>query len=87
MMTSVWAALRDSGLRNAGTPLEIASTPERTTAPELKARSSTNSAAELISSWFSANSLASSPLPSTSPRSPVNILKNPTPRKSASITR
>ena len=38
--SSVAAALRDSGFRNAGTPLEIASTPERATAPEEKARSS-----------------------------------------------
>ena len=34
----VMAALRDSGLRNAGIPLEIASTPLSATAPDEKAR-------------------------------------------------
>ena len=37
---SVLAALCDSGLRNAGTPFEMASTPESATAPEENARSS-----------------------------------------------
>ena len=39
MTAIVVAALRLSGLRNAGTPLDTASTPERATAPDEKARS------------------------------------------------
>ena len=39
MMAIVVAALRLSGLRNAGTPLDTASTPERATAPDENARS------------------------------------------------
>jgi hypothetical protein len=38
MMMSVMDALRDSGLRKAGTPFEMASMPVRATAPEEKAR-------------------------------------------------
>ena len=41
--TSVMAALRDSGRRKAGTPLEIASTPDSATAPDEKARIKMNS--------------------------------------------
>ena len=41
MEMSVRAALRDSGFRNAGTPSEMASTPDRATAPEENARNST----------------------------------------------
>ena len=40
---SVLAAFRDSGARNAGTPFEIASTPESATAPDENARSRANS--------------------------------------------
>src|SRR5258705_10017784 len=40
--TSVVAAFFDSLRRNAGTPLEIASTPVSATAPDVKPRSSTN---------------------------------------------
>ena len=40
MIASVIAALRASGLRKAGTPLDTASTPDRATAPEENARSS-----------------------------------------------
>ena len=39
---SVIAALRDSGLRNACTPFEIASTPLNATAPDENARISRN---------------------------------------------
>jgi hypothetical protein len=38
MVVRVVAAFFDSGLRKAGTPLEMASTPERATAPEEKPR-------------------------------------------------
>ena len=38
---SVVAALCDSGFLKAGTPLEMASMPDRATAPEENARSST----------------------------------------------
>ena len=40
---SVVDALRDSGFLNAGTPFETASTPDRATAPEEKARIRRNS--------------------------------------------
>ena len=40
MMAIVIAALRLSGLRNAGTPLDTASTPDSATAPDENARSS-----------------------------------------------
>ena len=40
MIASVIEALRASGLRNAGTPLETASTPDSATAPDENARSS-----------------------------------------------
>ena len=46
MYVRVVAAFFDSGLRKAGTPFEIASTPDRTTAPDENARSRTNSDAE-----------------------------------------
>ena len=39
---SVWAAFLEVGLRNAGMPLEMASTPDRATAPEAKARAKMN---------------------------------------------
>ena len=40
MMAIVIAAFRGSGLRNAGTPFDTASTPESATAPDENARSS-----------------------------------------------
>ena len=40
MIVMVVAAFLLSGFLNAGTPLDTASTPDRATAPELKARSS-----------------------------------------------
>ena len=43
MAIRVRAALRDSGFWKAGTPSEIASTPDRATAPDEKARRRTNS--------------------------------------------
>ena len=43
MIARVSAALRACGRRNAGTPLEIASTPVRAVAPDENARSTVNS--------------------------------------------
>ena len=40
MIASVVAALRGAGLRNEGTPLDTASTPDRATAPDENARRS-----------------------------------------------
>ena len=48
MIASVIEALRASGLRNDGTPLETASTPESATAPDEKARSSINNPSALV---------------------------------------
>ena len=42
MAMSVRAALRDSGCWKAGTPSEMASTPDRATAPDENARRRTN---------------------------------------------
>ena len=47
MMAIVIAALRLSGLRNAGTPLDTASTPDSATAPDENARSSIS----MLSAW------------------------------------
>ena len=74
IMARVWEALRDSGFLKAGTPLEMASTPDSTTAPELNARSSTNSVAPAMRSWFSSKWWASWADVLISWRSPVNIL-------------
>ncbi len=49
MRSSVLAALRLLGFLNAGTPLEIASTPVRAAHPDEKARSRRNSIATLPS--------------------------------------
>lgn len=48
MAASVVAALRDLGLRNAGTPLEIASTPVSAVQPEENARSTSISRARPV---------------------------------------
>ena len=45
MSTSVWRAFFHAGSRNAGTPLEIASTPVTAAPPEAKAWSTTKSPA------------------------------------------
>src|SRR5438045_9091744 len=45
MITSVWRAFFHDGSRNAGTPLEIASTPVTAAPPDANALSMTNSAA------------------------------------------
>ena len=47
--SSVVAAFWLFGLRNAGTPLEIASTPVSAAQPEEKARASRNSSANVVS--------------------------------------
>jgi hypothetical protein len=47
----VVAALRDFGLRNAGTPLEIASTPVSAAQPEENARASRKISATVVSGW------------------------------------
>ena len=47
--SNVVAALRLLGLRNAGTPLEIASTPVRAAQPEENARASRNISANVVS--------------------------------------
>ncbi len=52
--SSVVAALRDFGLRKAGTPLEIASTPVSAAQPEEKARSSRKTRAKPAIPWCSA---------------------------------
>ena len=62
MMAMVIAALRLSGLRNAGTPLDTASTPDSATAPDENARSSIRMLSALVpsaSSWASADSSSS----------------------------
>ncbi len=48
MMAIVIEALRLSGLRNAGTPLDTASTPDSATAPDENARSSIRNASEPV---------------------------------------
>ena len=48
---SVIAALRDSGLRNAWIPFEIASTPLNATAPEENARRSRNADAPVSTAF------------------------------------
>ena len=68
--TSVVAALRASGLRNAGTPLETASVPVRAMAPDEKARISMNSDALVFSAALPpVRAASSSPWPGISPRS------------------
>ncbi len=51
---SVVAAFFDLGLRKAGTPLEIASTPVSAAQPDEKARSSRKTSAKPASPWCSA---------------------------------
>ena len=73
MIASVIDALRASGLRNAGTPLDTASTPDSATAPEENARSSIISPSAFVPSE---NSRASSDSRSSGigPRSWTKIL-------------
>lgn len=54
MAASVLAAFLDLGLRKAGTPLEMASTPVSAAQPEEKARSSRKTRAKPASPWCSA---------------------------------
>lgn len=49
--SSVLAALRLLGLRKAGTPLEIASTPVSAAQPEENARASRNTSPIVVSGW------------------------------------
>ena len=74
--TSVVAALRASGLRNAGTPLETASMPVRATAPEENARMSMNSddAGVQCAPLPPVSSASASSWPGISPRSPKERL-------------
>lgn len=53
IIASVVAAFFDLGLRNAGTPLEIASTPVSAAQPEEKARSSRKTRAKPARPWCS----------------------------------
>ena len=62
MSAIVLEALRLSGLRNAGTPLDTASTPDRATAPDENARNSSKMLSALVpaaSSWASGERLSS----------------------------
>ena len=62
MIASVVAALRAAGLRNDGTPLDTASTPDRATAPDENARRSIMMPSALppsASSWASSDSVSS----------------------------
>ena len=67
--TSVAAAFFDSGRRNAGTPLEIASTPVSATAPDENPLSSRNIAERCRRlSRLPSNALGSNGTVATSPR-------------------
>ena len=62
MIASVIEALRASGLRNDGTPLETASTPDSATAPDENARSSISSESAAVPSarcWASSERFSS----------------------------
>ena len=85
MMAIVIAALRLSGLRNAGTPLDTASTPDRATAPDENARSSIrmlSAAVPSASSWPSSESWSSG----IGPRSWTKIRQQPTTISRTSMT-
>ena len=75
---SVVAALRDLGLRNAGTPLEMASTPVSAADPEENARNSRNTRARPASECSSTISYpalaASRSAPMAKRMSPVRIM-------------
>ena len=62
IIASVVDALRASGLRNAGTPLDTASTPDSATAPDENARSSISMVSVAVpsaSSWASSDRVSS----------------------------
>ena len=86
MKVRVVLAFFDSGGRKVGTPLEMASTPESTTAPEEKARSSTKMAALEVRACSRANSPASSGPVSMGPRSKANTRVRPITRREPSST-
>ena len=86
MATRVVAALWDSGFLKAGTPLEMASTPVRATAPEENARSkrktptAPNSGRPAASSWppwLVASSVSASSLGAIGGRPCTNTRKRP----------
>ena len=56
IIARVAAALRDFGFWNAGTPLEIASTPVSAAEPEEKPRASRNSSATPVSACSACSS-------------------------------
>ncbi len=76
--SSVVAALRDFGLRNAGTPLEIASTPVSAAQPEENARASRKIRATVVSgsSQPGCGAISRTAL-STSGRVPLSIRMKP----------
>ena len=72
MITSVWRALRHSGLWKAGTPLEMASTPVTAEPPEANALASTKADAPISRPVPSSpNSTMPSSWTPSSGRSPV----------------
>ena len=77
MSPSVRAACLDSGFMNAGTPFEIASTPDSTTAPEENALRRAKRAMLFVSCLPSANSWAASAPPGIGPRWKPNTRTSP----------
>ena len=69
---SVRAAFLGSGARNAGTPFEIASTPESATAPDEKARSNANNVTPVSNEPFFVIWSSDSWFTGSAPRSPKN---------------
>ncbi len=73
------AALRDLGLRNAGTPLLMASTPVRAAHPDANARATRNAPAMPMRPWSNPlSAVSSNSALSAGPRLPVTYWKNPT---------
>ncbi len=75
---SVIAALRDSGLRNAWMPFEIASTPLSATAPEENARRSRNEDAPASTASPPVKCANASWSTGSRPSEPVATRKSPT---------
>ena len=75
---SVRAAFRGSGERNAGTPFEMASTPESATAPEENARSRAKSVMPVSNEPFFVTWSSASWLTGRAPRLPKYERKSPT---------
>ncbi|MFZ2546388.1 MAG: hypothetical protein WAX12_00225 [Candidatus Microthrix subdominans] len=71
IQVSVVAALRDSGFLNAGTPLEIASTPVNATAPDENARSNRKGVSIPSVEPLSVNSASAPTLGGSGARLPV----------------